>query len=177
MLNGWGGEQGLAYTSYHSKPGTKEWRFDVCSRYTVVCKRKKNTQKKKKSCFFLWDYFWAFVSMTFMWPDETTSLKGFCKCLTPTSVLVPSVRPPLLQIVFAILFQYAYCLQQLYKTLHLTLHNSDPCINFILLSIFPFFFFITAKFCSWWYPPFLCSFEVLVTCFTRLYLSNEFKTD
>lgn len=63
-------------------------------------------------------------------------------------------------------------------TLHLALLNFDPCINsFYCLFFFPFLFLIIAKFCSWWYPAFLCSLTVLVSHFTRLYLSNELKTD
>lgn len=70
----------LTNTSYHNKPGTKEWRFDVCSRDAVVCIKKNN-----KCHVSVWRFV-TFVHMTFLWPAETLLLKGPCQCVMPVSV-------------------------------------------------------------------------------------------
>lgn len=125
----------------------------------LYVKKKKKKLKNNNKCFD-WTIFKHLCTWHFCDPLRHCCLRVSVNVSCQPVFSLFSLTSSLLQIWFVILFQYVYCLQKMYKTLHLTLLNSDPCINFILNLSLTFFFFVTAKFCSW-YLPFLCSFRFL----------------
>lgn len=159
----------LTYTSYHNKAGTEEWRIDASSRDAVLC-----VFKKKSVWLFLWTWH---LCDPLRQRRLRVSVNVSCQ---PMFSLFRWTSSPL-HIVFVILFQYAFCLQK-------NLQNTTSCCTSswhlytfyfaIFLSLFTFFF-ITAKFCSWWYLPFLCCFRFLwvvsqdCTCPMNLKLIRE----